>query len=179
MFYADVPNGGRVYADSRYYDVYLEHINYWSINALSKAVGLAGLRIIETKEIHNGNHVSIIAVKDEEHYPFEQIRIDQQDRLVSAVEDCNAFSVWGCGVKGSVFVRGLSNHKLKYFFDSDKRLEGLYVDDFDVPVSAPDTRKINENDLIIITATEHKATIEQDLREKYSYFGTIYFIDEM
>lgn len=176
--YADVPNGGRIHANGRYYDVYLEHINYWSLNALVAAVTYAGLRVIEAKEIHDGNHICIIAIKDGNHKGYNGDRIIQTNRLNTAIRKYNAFSIWGCGVKGSVFVRGISNHKLKYLFDSDIRLEGLYVDDFEIPISYPDAAKINENDLIVITATEHRDDIEKDLRNRYDYKGDILAIDD-
>ena len=48
--YVDVPNGGRIISDSRYYDIYLEHINYWSLNALKYRLYEDALKICKEKD---------------------------------------------------------------------------------------------------------------------------------
>ena len=52
-----------------------------------------------------------------------------------------------------------------------------YIGDCVMPIEKPNIDKINENDLIIITAVEYKKEITDELKNIYNYKGNIEYID--
>ncbi len=178
--YFDVPNGAKIFFQNKYYDVFFEHINYWSVNSLAKALTKVGYSIVSIGEILEENHIGAYVLKRDRSGSFDgKIKKDQEYLDDITKEYCN-ISIWGAGVKGSIFCRLLGeNSKVRYLFDVDKTLEGLYIEGFNVPISQPCADTISENDCIIISALEHKEEIKNTLIHKYDFKGKIICIDEI
>lgn len=63
--FIDVPNGQKIYDNSNYYDVFCEHLNYYSTSSLVRMAHLAGFEIISIGEIQNRNHLGMYVRKKE------------------------------------------------------------------------------------------------------------------
>ena len=76
-----------------------------------------------------------------------------------------AISLWGSGVKGKNFLNLINEEEQKRFrhlFDNNCHVHGCYIEDCIMQIEKPDIDKINENDLIIITAVEYKKRYQKN-----------------
>ncbi len=175
--YVDVPNGQKIIEKGEYFNLFLEHINYWTIQGLAKALWQAGFTVLEIKEVSEGNHIAAYVKKECKRKGFEEEKRKNQKKLEEDLKKYARLSLWGAGVKGSVFVRNLEAANIHYFFDGNQNLEGLYVAGFEKEITYPTKEKVLENDAILITAIEHKKAIEQTLCQM-GFQGKILAIDD-
>lgn len=178
--YIEVPNGQRIYNNSNFYNVYCEHINYYTPSSLAKMAYAAGLEIISIGETGNGNHLEMYVRKNQVHIGFEEAKKLSYQRIKTALSNHKVISIWGSGVKGKVFLQLLNEKEqkaIRYLFDNNQYVQGCYRENCILPISKPESKKINENDMIIITAVEYKNEITCELRKKYNYKGDIIYID--
>lgn len=179
--YFDVPNGQRIYNNSEYYNIYAEHVNYYTLSSLAYLARRAGFDIIEISEIMDGNHIAIYVRKPKEHIEFDDKRVVYIEKIEDFISDQDNISIWGCGIKGRNFISCLSNRtkeKIKYIFDSNSGLTGCYVNDCAVPISIPEKDKLKESSIVILTATEYKKEIMHILQEEYKYRGKVIVLDD-
>jgi len=175
--YIEVPNGQRIYDNSNYYNVFCEHLNYFSPSSLARMAHLAGFEIISINEVQNGNHLELFMRKKGNRLGFEKAKKISQIKIQDAVKKYQTISLWGSGVKGKIFLHLLDEveqKKFKYLFDNNNRVHMCYIGDCVMPIEKPNIDKINENDLIIITAVEY---ITDELKNIYNYKGNIECID--
>lgn len=178
--YIDVPNGYKIYAEGRYFDVFAEHINYWSVNGLSKLLNECGFVIKEIGEILGGNHIGAYVERSHDHVSFERARTSNQEKLQDVFEQYRGVSVWGAGVKGRDFIRkSLTDKPLFHLFDSNPNLTGRYVEGCGRAIELPEPDGIRESEAILLTAVEYEKEITQILREQYGYKGAIIRIDTL
>jgi len=180
--YVDVPNGYRIFRDNRYYDLYAEHLNYFSLYGLSKLLTDRGFYIVSIEEVFDGNHIAAYAQKisKREKGGFELTRIKNQEILDRLYQRYNNISVWGAGVKGREFIKlSFEEKKIAHLFDMDVNLNGCYVANCDVAIEYPTKEAVNESDVIIVTAIENRESILNVLRVENAYDGRIFFIDRM
>ena len=177
--YVDVPNGYRIYAEGRYSDVYAEHINYWSINSLTKILGECGFVIHDVQEIFSGHHIAAFFTKPQKSLPYEARNKWDKEMIREMFNRYERVSVWGAGIKGRIFIKGmLHNMPIAHVYDSAGALEGLYAMNCPVPIELPTKDSVCSNDAILITATEYKNEIISTLRDGYGFCGTIAAIDD-
>jgi len=179
--YIDVPNGQKIYRESRYYDIFVEHINYFTTSSLMELALRAGFEVISVAEVLNGNHLGLFVRKNKKHIEFEKCKKNDLDKLKKLFLENKKVSIWGAGIKGRNFIQILSDemrHRILNIFDNNLALEGCYLEDCTVPIRRPEVEEINASDMIIITAIEYKREIAKELRNKYMYAGKIVCIDE-
>lgn len=180
--YFDVPNGHAVYADSRYFDVYMEHINYFSTNSLARILTKCGFSIISIREIFDGSHIAAYVRKEKNRIEFEKHKENDIKKLQSILPKYKSVSVWGAGIKGRSYIQNVivpEEEHIKHIFDNNSALNGLYIGDCRIPVELPTKEAVNQNDLMIITALEYKNEIIRSLREQYKFCGEIIDIGEI
>ena len=180
--YFDVPNGQRIFNNSEYYNIYAEHVNYFTQSSLIYLARSAGFDIIEIAEVMNSEHLAIFVRKPKHHLGFEEKRSLYMNELDNSLTGQDDISIWGCGIKGRNFIASLSEEfkrKIRFLFDSNPSLTGLYVNDCDVPISLPTKEKIEDSNTIIISATENKKEIMRMIRNEYQYRGRVVVLDEL
>lgn len=102
--YIDVPNGYGIYLNNYYYDVYAEHINYWSIRGLVSLLSDCGFYVVSAEEVHGGYHLAAYVVKKRRSGSFDEKRAYNWERMMELTRK-NRVGVWGAGVKGRLFMR--------------------------------------------------------------------------
>lgn len=179
--YIDVPNGQAVYGKGEYYNVYVEHINYFSTVSLGRLCSGAGFEILSLGEILDGSHIAVMVRKPLKRESFGSRKKRDRKRLLEYLTQFKAVSIWGAGIKGRAYaqnLRDMDTHSLRYIFDKNAALRECYMDGCEIRIEDPSADKILENDAILISATEYKKEIIRELREKYHYEGVITCIDE-
>lgn len=180
--YLDIPNGQRIYNENQYYNIFLEHINYFSINSITKLIGDAGLEIISAQEILNGNHIGVYFRKNVNALSLKEKKEKDMMVLSLIANKYNKIAIWGAGIKGRVYGAILENifsNKIMYIFDNMELYNNQYICNCKARITTPSLEKVSECEVIIITAIEYKIDIVSELQNKFFYAGTIVCIDEL
>ncbi len=179
--YFDVPNGQKIYNNSEYYNIYAEHVNYYTQSSLAYLTRISGFDILGINEIFDGNHLAIYVRKPKMHIGFEKTRSKYMDKLKNGLKSQGKISVWGCGIKGRNFISSLPldmRERITFLFDSNPNISGCFVNDCKVPISIPTKEKIEASNAIILTATEYKNEIVQSLHDRYQFRGKLILLDD-
>lgn len=176
--FIEVPNGQRIMDNSEYYNVFLEHINYFTPRSLIMLAENNGFEVISISEAFAGAHLKMYVRKINKKLSFKEKRLLHQQKLNKIIDQYNVVSFWGAGVKARSFSTLINDtNKIKYIFDSNPQLENMYINHFPMPIEKPNSNKLQENDLIVIFALEFSDEIIKLLREDYQYKGDIYVLD--
>lgn len=181
--YVEVPNGELIHRSSNFYDISIEHTNYYSVRSLTKLLSEAGFRILSVGEEAGGAHIGAYVKKSGDRICSFDERMNNTLRYIRTLkQDYKTIAVWGAGMKGKAFLKQYAQEmgqKLVHIFDSNKGLEGMYIANCMIPIEAPDKEKLAEVEVVVLTAMEYYEEIKQDLREKYAYRGKMVAISEM
>ena len=177
-----MPNGQGIYTESRYFDINVEHINYYTVESLARLIGKSGLEIISIGEILDGFHIGVYVRKKERKNTFMEEKNRDVSHLMDYIEKYHRIALWGAGIKGRTYVQLLQDSdisSIQYIFDSNKAISGCYMGNCNVPIQYPDKEKILQCDLIIVTALEYYKEIRKQLETEYDFRGTIISVGEM
>lgn len=178
--YIDVPNGYNIYINNRFYDVYSEHLNYWSLNAITRLATDCGFYVISAEEVHGANHIAVYVKKVKRKGNFAGAFDETAHKLDKIFAEYDKVSVYGAGIKGRSFIKlFFKQRNLLHLFDGNPDLSGAYVANCAIPIEKPNEESVNDSEVIILTAIEYKEEIIQNLKEKFRYNGEIILIDEL
>ena len=164
--YIDVPNGQRIYNEKEYYNIFGEHLNYFTPSSLCKLVSDCGFETINISEGWNGNHLAAFVRKPLKCFLSFNNRIEKEvGEINSIVKNYNSIGIWGMGNK-AVNIVDLLNDKsiITYMFDSSDVKTGMYLDDLDIRIIKPMKNEVNKCNLIIISAVAYTEEIIADLK---------------
>lgn len=181
--YVEVPNGELIYRSSNFYDVVIDHINYYSVTSLTRLLSEAGFQILSVGEEAGGAHIGAYVKKPGNRICSFDERMNNNLNCIRALkQDFKTIAVWGAGMKGRAFLKQFAEEmgeQLIHIFDSNRGLEGMYVANCMIPIEIPDTEKLAEAEVIVLTAMEYCEEIKQDLRGRFAYRGKLVAISEM
>lgn len=180
--YIDIPNGQRIWQERSYYDIYVENINYFTVESLVKLINTTDLEIISIGEVLDGYHLAVYVRKRKRTGSFGDRKRYDADRLKYWLAQYDNVAIWGGGIKGRTFVQLLEktgyNH-VKHIFDSNEIMVGYYMGNCNIPIEVPTEDNLAQCDLVIVTALEYYGEIKNALREKYHYQGKVVSIKEL
>lgn len=177
--YVEVPNGQKIINENRYYDIFPEHVNYYTVLSLSTLLVNAGFEIIKIGESFNGNFLTAYVRKGEIHVGFTKMREKYMEYIDHITSQYQKIAVWGAGTKSRSFISLMKDHQPKYVFDSNSVFYRGYLCNSNVQVSQPDKEKINECEVVIIFAISYKNEIKEILRKEYGFQGKIISMDNL
>ena len=179
IIFLDVPNGGKSIRENRYFDIFSDHVNHWTVKSLTYLAEINGLTVVDIREGFDGDYLELYCKKTKvEVGGICAVVNKEQGTLIDILNSNDKVGIWGAGAKAYVLFNVFSNDlkSVKSIIDSDKFKIGKYIPNAVVPITAPDISKINELDAIIIFAKSYSDEITYDLREKYQYKGKIFSI---
>lgn len=176
----EVPNGQKMYQERCYYDIFPDHVNYYTPLSLCTLANEIGFEVISVAEEFNRNHMSLFVRK-----PFSMIQVSFEDVITEDANTINEImkkynnvSVWGVGAKARSFISLIKEKdKIIHYWDINSMIWNQYLDSACKPITKPDSVEIQESDLILIFAAAYTAEIKKDLEEKYNYSGDIVRFD--
>ena len=176
----EVPNGQKMYFEKSYYDVFPDHVNYFTPMSLCTLANETGFEVIGTSEEFNRNHLSLFVRKPfDAPVSMEKAVLHDGKSLLELVQGYRNISVWGVGAKARSFIQllGKRSHELIHIWDVNALTWGKYLDSTDVPIGAPDKKEINESDLVLIFAAAYTEEIMRMLAVTYGYQGDVVRFD--
>lgn len=174
----EIPNGEKSIRENRYFDFFSDHVNHWTPQSLIYLAENNGTHVISVQEGFGGDYLQLFCRKNKKKVcSFEdQITVDLE-RIDNIINSHKTTAVYGAGAKAQV-IFSLGEKILRNIvaiYDSDKKKEGLYLANADVPVCIP-SKELLEQDAIIIFAKSYADEIIEQLRVEYEFKGEIFVI---
>jgi len=188
----EVPNLTQAMDQSRFYDFFPDHVNYFDAITLASALRAYGFEIISVKPTMAAEFVTAHARKASaapdqpsvdaasQLLDFSDLAADMValiDDLKALCENCAAagkrLAVWGSGGKGVAALAAADLDGITYVVDSDPRKQGLFMPASHHKIEAPEYLRQCPPDVIILTALAHKSEILDTIRGNYGFRGMV------
>lgn len=170
--FIEIPNGAKTIYNQRYFDIFTDHVNYFTPASLAKLAQECGFIVVSVEETFGGDYLECYMKKDINERNIQQKRNSDINFIKEQVKKYNNVGAFGAGAKGYVILTSLDEElSLKYIFDDDPHKQNRYLPNTSIPVSAPNIENIENLDLIIIFAASYQDEIINKLRTKYKFKG--------
>lgn len=170
--FIEIPNGAKTIYNQRYFDIFTDHVNYFTPASLAKLAQECGFIVVSVEETFGGDYLECYMKKDINERNIQQKRNNDIIFIKEQVKKYNNIGAFGAGAKGYVILTSLDEElPLKHIFDDDPFKQNRYLPNTSIPVSAPSIENIENLDLIIIFAASYQDEIINKLRTKYKFKG--------
>lgn len=172
-----VPNAQRTFSNKIYFDIYPQHLQYFTPLSLSKLVSDAGFEIISLKETSEKNYLEIYVRKPRLIESFSTKLKRDIDYINARLNKYTNVAIWGASYAVRSYMLFFNKEKISYLFDVSNSKIGGYINGFDKEIEYPSAEKVNNCDLIIIMANEYTREIIECLKSS-NYTGNIIYFDD-
>jgi len=170
----EVPNAQKMLGENRYFDLFSDHINYFTPSSLCHLAGNTGFDIISIRECFNRDYLEMYIRKRRNSVSLEEKRESDFIFLKNAVAGYRTVSAWGAGSKAQAIMTALgSDLGLTFIFDTDVSKHGKYVINSMARITSPTRETVRGNDLIIIFGVSYQDEIISLLTDEFGYSGDI------
>lgn len=183
----EVPSFLTAMKDKRYYDVFRDHVAYYTKYTLQYLLTKNNFEVIKIFHTADGEYLTAY-FKNNDHYS-DELKLFSADYINYRKEVKKLFSlnknkkivVWGAGGKGMALLSmcDISSKDILFVIDSDSYKYGKYTIGSHIFVKNPEKVNFNEIDIIIISAVMYQKEIIDDLKNKYHYQKKIVTIAPM
>jgi cyclopropane fatty-acyl-phospholipid synthase-like methyltransferase len=170
--FIEIPNGAKTIYNQRYFDIFTDHVNYFTPASLAKLAQECGFIVVSVEETFGGDYLECYMKKDINERNIKQKRTNDINFIKEQIKNYKNIGAYGAGAKGYVILTSLDESlPLKYIFDDDPYKQNRYLPNTSIPVSAPNIENIESLDLIIIFAASYQDEIINKLKTKYNFKG--------
>ena len=172
--FIEIPNGAKTMYDSRYFDIFTDHVNYFTPSSLAKLAEGVGFVVVKVEETFGGDYLECYVKKQNKQLSIKERRTVEVEYLKSITKQYTRVGAFGAGAKGFVVMTALENTiSFDFIFDNDPHKTGKYLPNTDTPITYPEADNINSLNLIIIFAASYQDEVVKKLRNEYNYKGAI------
>jgi SAM-dependent methyltransferase len=175
----EVPSLEQALEHRRFFDFFPDHVNYWSVSTLSRALERNGFLVDAVTRGMNGEYlqayVRVDAGRDGTALAAAvgEVRGALRALLEGAARDGRTVAAWGSGAKGLTSLAEAGADGIRYVIDSDPYKQGRLTPATHLPVVAPDHLDAHPVDIIILTALAYRDEVVAQLRGPLRFTGTI------
>lgn len=177
--FIEVPSFEKSIKDLRYYDIFRDHVAYYTKKTLSYLIKQGGYELIEIKDVFDFEYLLAIFRKKIDTSYFVSSYLENKRRFNEYLGQISGdIVIWGAGGKGNTFLSmyELPTNKQIYVVDSDPHKVGKFTPGSNHKIFAPDLINTKKIDAVIITAMAYSDEIIKELKDKYNYKQSIYII---
>lgn len=180
----EVPSFEKAIKQRRYYDVFTDHVAYYTKQSLGMLLERNGFELVESFNSFNDEFIVAFFrknisyslphfIKDFENY----IKTFQKD-FIKLQQDYSSIAMWGAGAKGNALLSmaGFTDKDIDYVIDSDPFKIGKYTIGSHIPIVSPELLLEKKPDVIILTALAYADEIVSLIKNKYNFKGRIFTI---
>ncbi|GBF52512.1 hypothetical protein N0824_00358 [Microcystis sp. 0824] len=178
----EVPSLEQAIENSRFYDFFPDHLNYFSQRTLRYALLSNGFSVLDLRRGMNGEYLeAIVKVDPQPSFQALQESVETLTRdiaclLTQARSQGKRVAIWGSGAKGITTLAVARVSGIEYVIDSDPYKQGLFTPVSHLPVVSPEELRKNPVDIVIITAMAYRDEIINQLRNNLKFTGAISFL---
>jgi SAM-dependent methyltransferase len=175
----EVPSLEQALEHHRFFDFFPDHVNYWSVSTLGRALERNGFLVLDITRGMNGEYLqAVVRVDAHRDLPALAASIDAtRVALTELLERCAAegrrVAAWGSGAKGLTSLAEVDAQGLLYVIDSDPHKQGRLTPVTHLPVVGPERLAEEPVDVILLTALAYRDEIVGQLRGELGFTGTI------
>ncbi len=175
----EVPSLEQALEHQRFYDFFPDHVNYWSVSTLARALERNGFLALEITRAMNGEYLQAFARVDTGcdlpalRDAVGSVSAGVRDLIAGCAADGQTIAAWGSGAKGLASLAAAGGEGLAYVIDSDPFKQGRLTPATHLPVVAPEHLLEAPVDVILITALAYRDEIVERLRGPLGFRGTI------
>ena len=188
VIYFQIPNGEYVISDVAFWDVYYEHVSYFSFASLRYVFECAGFDVLDLYTDYDDQYLMIeakprqdntntVSVNTEhlnrikshvQHFEQNIIDFKQQwaQQLMNIKETNQKAVIWGSGSKGVAFLTTLGiTDEIRYCVDINPRKHGMFMAGTGQEIVAPKFLKEYQPDIVIVMNPIYVDEIQSDLEK--------------
>ena len=175
----EVPSIEQALERGRFFDFFPDHVNYWSVSTLARALERNGFLVLDVTRGMNGEYLqAVVRVDDGRDLASLQRAVsDVSGALRELLADCAAngrrVAAWGSGAKGLTSLAAAGAEGIRYVVDSDPYKQGRLTPATHLPVVGPERLADDPVDVVILTALAYRDEIVAQLRGPLGFTGTI------
>ena len=179
----EVPSLEKAVQDSRFYDFFPDHVNYYSLETLSLAMELNGFEVLDRMHTMYDEY-NVVIVKNRPILDLSNLAKDRT-RLITNINEIFAdakqqgltTAVWGSGAKGLSILSNVNVKAIDHLVDSDSNKQGRYTAISELLIEPADIIKEQKIDVLLITAVAYQTAIIQKLKN-YQYRGKVFVLEQ-
>lgn len=172
--FIEIPNGAKTLYDSRYFDIFTDHVNYFTPSSLAKLAEESGFVVVRVEETFGGDYLECYVKKQTKQLNIKERKATEIAYLKEIAKQYTKVGAFGAGAKGFVTMTALENTiSFSFIFDNDPHKTGRFLPNTQTPITLPKADDINSLDLIIVFAASYQDEVVKKLRNQYSYKGDI------
>lgn len=180
----EVPSFEKAIKDRRYYDVFSDHVVYYTKHSLIELLERNGFEVIKIFNEFEDEYI-VVYFKKNISYNLNSFvdhmasyRKSFEINLKEIKASGKRIVLWGAGAKGNALINfcDIKDGDIDCVVDSDPHKVGKYTIGNHFRIFAPDIILENPPDVIIITAMAFYGEILSQIRVKYKYRGEVWAI---
>ena len=161
----EVPNGQKILEYDRYFDIFSDHLNYFTPSSLCRLVEKLDFEVIKILTSLNDDYLEIY-FRNKKKSVSKNFENNHSAFILEKVKKFKKVAIWGAGAKSQSFFTAIGGSLKPYIIiDSDTFKQGKYLPNTEVPITLPDPEKINECDLVIIFSMSYSKEITEYLQK--------------
>ena len=175
----EVPSLEQALEHQRFFDFFPDHVNYWSVATLGRALERSGFLVLEITRGMNGEYLEATVRVDAGRdlaalaASIGQLRDALGALLAQCAADGRRVAAWGSGAKGLTSLAEAGAQGIRYVVDSDPYKQGRLTPVTHLPVVAPEQLQRDPVDVLVLTALAYRDEIVAELRGPLGFRGTI------
>jgi SAM-dependent methyltransferase len=176
----EVPSLEQALERGRFFDFFPDHLNYFSLGTLARALERSGFLVHEITRGMNGEYLQAIVRVDEGRSAANldatrgAIVRDLRALGQRCVDDDLRLGVWGAGAKGLSVLAATQAQGVALLVDSDPHKQGRYTPGSGLLVEPVERLESAPVDVVVITAMAYIDEIVTQLRDGVGFTGPVY-----
>ncbi len=180
----EVPSFLTAIKDNRYYDIFRDHVAYYTKYTLEYLLARNNFQVIKT--FHSADNEYLTTYFKSNNYHTDELKLFSTGYINYKKDIKKLFSsyknkkvaVWGAGGKGIALLStcDISPKDILFVIDSDIHKQGKYTMGSHILIKSPKEINFKKLDLIVISAVMYQKEIIKDLKSKYNYKNKIALI---
>ena len=176
-----VPNAEKVFDGGAFWDIYYEHVHYFTARSLTRLAESVGFGVQEVKTLYDDQYLSITARANLESIETKQVRTlcrfaTFSDRAYSNIRywrdkigtaaNAGPIALWGGGSKAVAFLTATeTGDSIDAVVDINPARQGSYLPPYGHKIISPDALKSVAPRTVIVMNPIYRAEISENLRD--------------
>lgn len=176
----EVPSLEQALERGRFFDFFPDHLNYFSVGTLARALERSGFLVVEITRGMGGEYLQAIVKADTDRNAANldstrgAIVRDLRALEQRCVADGLRLGVWGAGAKGLSVLAATQARGVSLLVDSDPHKQGRYTPGSGLRVEPIERLASTPVDIVVVTAMAYIDEIVTQLREVVGFAGPVY-----
>jgi SAM-dependent methyltransferase len=176
----EVPSLEQALERGRFFDFFPDHLNYFSVGTLARALERSGFLVVEITRGMGGEYLQAIVKADAGRNAANlnstrgAIVRDLRALEQQCVADGLRLGVWGAGAKGLSVLAATQARGVSLLVDSDPHKQGRYTPGSGLLVEPVERLASAPVDIVVVTAMAYIDEIVTQLRDVVGFAGPVY-----